>query len=461
MVKVNVKWGKQSFEVDVDVSAPAEAFKVQLQSLTNVPADKQKIMGVKGGQLKDGANMAELGLKEGQMLMLIGSAAETVVTAPEAPVVFAEDQKGTSAESATSNGLVNLANTCYLNSALQILRTVPQIRPVLAKGGSPLNAAVSRLFTELDGTRQAVKPVSVWTSLMTQFPEFARTSEHGMPMQHDSQEALAGILNNIIHTIHSNDEFSSLANIVSGNMIQERSKVGDESSAPARSTTDFSILTINLTPGLTTLEMNMESSFRGTMAVPGGEGANEIVYATQSKFSKLPEYMFLHLARFTWRNDTKSKTKVLAQINLPFILDVNNMCTDELKASMEAERATLKERRDKEVERRKRLKQRSGHEEDDDNAAYVDTAPAVLGNTNGFYELCGVISHKGRDADGGHYVAWAKKKDLWLVFDDANVATVTEQNISDLSGGPPEAHMAYILMYRSRDPNTNAPPLQL
>lgn len=457
MVKVNVKWGKQSYAVDVDLTAPAEAFKVQLQSLTNVPADKQKIMGVKGGQLKDGANMADLGLKEGQMLMLIGSA-EAAVAAPDAPVVFAEDQKGTSANSATSNGLVNLANTCYLNAALQVVRTIPQIRPVFAKGGAPLNTAVARLFAELDGTKEAVKPVGVWTSLMTQFPEFARTSERGTPMQHDSQEALGGIVNNAISTIQSNDEFAPLANIVNGNMVQVRSKVGDEGSATS-STVDFSILTVNLTPGLSTLEMNMHSSLKGTMAAQ--EGGAEVVYSTESKFSKLPEYLFLHLARFTWRNDTKSKTKVLAQINLPMILDLNNMCTDDLKASMEAERATLKERRHAEVERRKRLKQRSGNEDEDDNAAPVDAAPAVLGNTNGFYELCGVISHKGRDADGGHYVAWAKKNDLWLVFDDENVATVTEQNISDLSGGPPEAHMAYILLYRSRDPTTNAPPLQL
>eukprot|EP00388_Colpodella_angusta_P004037 GDKJ01013714.1.p1 GENE.GDKJ01013714.1~~GDKJ01013714.1.p1 ORF type:complete len:225 (-),score=19.15 GDKJ01013714.1:58-654(-) len=196
--------------------------------------------------------------------------------------------------------------------------------------------------------------------------------------------------------------------------------------------------------------MNMLSSFKGT--IEGGQ-------QTLSQFSKLPEYLFIHLARFTWRNDTKSKTKILAQINLPFVLDVNNLCTDDLKQQMESERAQLKIRRDKEVELRKKAKQKSGHDEDEDNAKVADSEPSVLGNTNGFYELCGVISHKGRDADGGHYVAWAKKKAAWLVFDDDNVAKVTEQNIADLSGGPPESHMAYILLYRSRDPDTNAPPM--
>lgn len=32
-------------------------------------------------------------------------------------------------------------------------------------------------------------------------------------------------------------------------------------------------------------------------------------------------------------------------------------------------------------------------------------------NGTGFYELFGVITHKGRDADSGHYVAWVKEKE--------------------------------------------------
>ena len=36
-IKVNVKWGKQKFEVDLDTSAPVELFKAQLFALTQVP----------------------------------------------------------------------------------------------------------------------------------------------------------------------------------------------------------------------------------------------------------------------------------------------------------------------------------------------------------------------------------------------------------------------------------------
>lgn len=32
-------------------------------------------------------------------------------------------------------------------------------------------------------------------------------------------------------------------------------------------------------------------------------------------------------------------------------------------------------------------------------------------NQTGFYELVSVLTHKGRSADSGHYVAWVKQQD--------------------------------------------------
>ena len=73
MVKVAVKWAKETYSVDVDLAEPGLVFKHQLFSLTGVPPERQKIM-VKGGMLKDDADVAKLGLKEGQKLMMMGSA---------------------------------------------------------------------------------------------------------------------------------------------------------------------------------------------------------------------------------------------------------------------------------------------------------------------------------------------------------------------------------------------------
>merc|ERR1712000_138299 len=80
--------------------------------------------------------------------------------------------------------------------------------------------------------------------------------------------------------------------------------------------------------------------------------------------------------------------------------------------------------------------------------------PAVSGQ----YELCAVISHKGRDAEHGHYVAWIKKAGHWLVHDDDHVSVVSEEDVKRLKGVG-EAHIAYLLLYRAYDPESGRPPL--
>ena len=128
-IKLNVKWGKQKFEVELDTSAPVELFKAQLFAITQVPPERQKIMGVKGGSLKDDADMSALGLKPGQNLMLMGSA-DKVPEPPPVATVFAEDLPAievASMETDNPGGLTNLSNTCYLNSALQCMKAIPEL----------------------------------------------------------------------------------------------------------------------------------------------------------------------------------------------------------------------------------------------------------------------------------------------------------------------------------------------
>lgn len=87
---MNVKWGKELFkDVEIHLDEGVETLKLQLFSLTQVPVERQKIMGVKGGLLKDDADMTTLGIKPGQTLMLMGTA-EQLAPPPE-KVVFVED----------------------------------------------------------------------------------------------------------------------------------------------------------------------------------------------------------------------------------------------------------------------------------------------------------------------------------------------------------------------------------
>jgi hypothetical protein len=66
-------------------------------------------------------------------------------------------------------------------------------------------------------------------------------------------------------------------------------------------------------------------------------------------------------------------------------------------------------------------------------------------------ELFAVVTHKGRSADSGHYMAWVRREGArWLVFDDDAVSeTDTEYVTTTLKGGGDD-HMAYLLFYRAK-----------
>ena len=97
--------------------------------------------------------------------------------------------------------------------------------------------------------------------------------------------------------------------------------------------------------------------------------------------------------------------------------------------------------------------------------------PGLPANFQGLYELFAVVTHKGRDADGGHYMGWVKAdnsgsdadkngkrekigdtdedNDDWFVFDDDEVSPCKTEDILKLKGGG-DWHMSYLNFYRAK-----------
>lgn len=74
--------------------------------------------------------------------------------------------------------------------------------------------------------------------------------------------------------------------------------------------------------------------------------------------------------------------------------------------------------------------------------------PHGQGPDTGLYELIGVVTHKGRSADGGHYVGWVHARgDEWFECDDDFVSVVKTDDILNLAGGG-DHHTAYLCFYR-------------
>ncbi|CAK7356823.1 unnamed protein product [Dovyalis caffra] len=248
MLTVSVKWQKEVFpKVEIDTSQPPYVFKCQLYDLTGVPPERQKIM-VKGGLLKDDADWVTLGVKEGQKLMMMGTADE-IVKAPEKGPVFMEDlpeeeqvvaviiaaqgeprlindyqamlchgpSKANGAEPYAplghTAGLFNLGNTCYMNSTVQCLHSVPELKSALVNYPSQkssdldqtshmLTAATRELFNELDKSVKPVAPMQFWMVLRKKYPQFGQL-HNGVYMQQDAEECWTQLLYTLSQSLRS------------------------------------------------------------------------------------------------------------------------------------------------------------------------------------------------------------------------------------------------------------------
>ena len=203
------------------------------------------------------------------------------------------------------------------------------------------------------------------------------------------------------------------------------------------------------------------------------------VWTKKSQISRLPKYLVVHFVRFYWKRESGKKAKILRKIKFPMEFDTTEFCTEELKKKTlpvrdalrevrkkfeEAERARKRARVQAEVESTDgKTKEGAGEEEMDvddvDPETLIDPQlkADVGSNPTGLYELAGVLTHAGSNADSGHWQGWTKQAegsnfplyckpliflDDWWRFDDSKVTSVPESKILTLDGGG-EADTAY------------------
>ncbi|GKU04074.1 ubiquitin thiolesterase [Fusarium langsethiae] len=389
-ISVVVKHQGKKHDVEIDPSSTGEDFKLQMFSLTNVEPERQKIL-IKGGQLKDDADMSKLGLKSGQVIMMMGtpSAGGSDLVRPKEAIKFVEDM--TEAEQAqqvgaTPAGLINLGNTCYLNSTLQTLRLIPELQDALAKyspeSGSSnlmmtgtnmdLASQLSSLYKKMGETQDPFPPLNFLGALRAVFPQFAEKSKTGQGYaQQDAEEAWSQIVQQLNQKLQitGSDGKSFVEKYMSGEFSsvlkcdEEQASIDGEE--PVVATESFSKLNCHIDSSTNHLRDGilaaLEEKFEKKSTVLGRDAP----YTRTSKISRAPKYLTVHFVRFFWKRETQKKAKIMRKVTFPKELDIVEFCSDELKSALVPVRDKVREiRKDEEDIERARKRRKKTHDQD-------------------------------------------------------------------------------------------------
>jgi ubiquitin carboxyl-terminal hydrolase 14 len=217
-------------------------------------------------------------------------------------------------------------------------------------------------------------------------------------------------------------------------------------------------------------------------------GRNAVWTKTQ-RIARLPPYLAVQFGRFYWKVTPDSqdhsgvKCKVMKPVSFDSTLDLYEFCTPKIQEILKIHRnKALQEEEERLLKKQKQgsdslpentAMEISGEEAKDDvdgiaadeaEAAALREAlalsleteqppvgPGLPDEFQGFYELFAVVTHKGRDADGGHYMGWVKADDNgdnWYVFDDDECSPCKTEDVLKLKGGG-DWHMSYLNFYRA------------
>ena len=457
--KLNFKWNKDNFSIEITNETNIQELKITIQSLKNIENDRQKLL-FKGKVLEN--NISLDCIPENSLITLMGTACANIISS-EKNIMFVEDlspqekakllrEKGHD----LAFGLQNLGNTCYFNSTVQCLGRVSELRKSLtelsksSQGQNDISKQFAKelgnVYNELDNASSTIVPLKLITLLRNLNPLFAE-QEKGYYKQQDAEECWTFLLNTIRENLRnsSTEKFSEyLVDELFGLQLEVQMKNIENPTDIKEKKEIIYKLPCYIENQTAELHSGLKAGLKENIELYSDVLQRNSFYEKCWLISRLPNYVTIQFMRFFWKKENVNtgskagKAKILKSILFSRNLDMYDFCNKQTQELLDLGRAIEVKMKKNEMDDMKEDKKNN----EKLNEENLNTIPT------GRFQLISVLTHQGRSSESGHYIGWAHQKgDIWVKYDDDVISYVKTQDILELKGGG-DWHMNYICIFK-------------